>query len=44
MWLRLRDDAKRRGGASFDIAAWHDRALKLGNLGLDLLESELSAV
>ena len=44
VWLRLRDDAKRRGGAGFDIAAWHDRALKLGNLGLDLLESELSAV
>ena len=43
VWLRLRDEAKQRAGASFDIAGWHDRALKLGNLGLDLLVSELSA-
>jgi uncharacterized protein (DUF885 family) len=41
VWLRLRDEAKARHGASFDLAAWHDRALKLGNLGLDLLEQEL---
>ena len=44
VWLRLRDEAKARGGASFDIAAWHDRALKLGNLGLDLLQQELSRI
>ncbi|MFM2046385.1 MAG: hypothetical protein RL383_462, partial [Actinomycetota bacterium] len=43
VWLRLRDEARQRAGASFDIAGWHDRALKLGNLGLDLLVSELSA-
>ncbi|MEY3691522.1 MAG: hypothetical protein RJB57_1178, partial [Actinomycetota bacterium] len=44
VWLRLRDEAKARHGASFDLAAWHDRALKLGNLGLDLLEQELGRV
>jgi uncharacterized protein (DUF885 family) len=42
VWLRLRDEAKARHGSSFDLAAWHDRALKLGNLGLDLLQQELS--
>ena len=44
VWLRLRDEAKARHGASFDIAQWHDSALKLGNLGLDLLEKELSRI
>ena len=44
VWLGLRDDAKSRHGASFDLAAWHDRALKLGNLGLDLLTQELSRI
>ena len=44
VWLRLRDDAKQRHGASFDLADWHDKALKLGNLGLDLLQSELSRI
>ena len=44
VWLRLRDEAKARHGASFDLAAWHDRALKLGNLGLDLLEQELGRI
>ncbi|MFM9133617.1 MAG: DUF885 family protein [Actinomycetota bacterium] len=42
--MRLRDEAKARHGASFDLAAWHDRALKLGNLGLDLLEQELGRI
>lgn len=44
VWLRLRDDARQRHGASFDLADWHDKALKLGNLGLDLLQSELSRI
>ena len=44
VWLRLRDEAKQRHGASFDLADWHDKALKLGNLGLDQLQSELSRI
>ena len=44
VWLRLRDEARARHGASFDLADWHDKALKLGNLGLDQLQSELSRI
>jgi len=42
VWLSLRDDAKRKHGASFDLRAWHAYALDLGNLGLDLLKTELA--
>jgi uncharacterized protein (DUF885 family) len=42
VWLSLRDDARRRHGAAFDLRAWHAYALDLGNLGLDLLRSELA--
>jgi len=42
VWLSLRDDAKRKHGASFDLRAWHAYALDLGNLGLDLLKAELA--
>jgi uncharacterized protein (DUF885 family) len=42
VWLDLRDDAKKKYGASFDLRKWHAHALDLGNLGLDLLKSELS--
>ena len=42
VWLALRDDARRRHGAAFDLRAWHAYALDLGNLGLDLLKSELA--
>jgi len=41
VWLAMRDEARARHGASFDLAAWHDHALKLGNLGLDLFQSEM---
>ena len=44
VWLRLRDEAKARHGASFDLADWHNKALNLGNLGLDLLDKELSRI
>lgn len=44
VWLRLRDEARQRHGASFDLAAWHDAALRLGNLGLDLLTEELGRI
>ncbi|MGA0766297.1 MAG: DUF885 domain-containing protein, partial [Ilumatobacteraceae bacterium] len=42
VWLSLREDAKRKHGASFDLRAWHAYALDLGNLGLDLLKTELA--
>ena len=42
VWISLRDDAKRKHGASFNLRAWHAYALDLGNLGLDLLKTELA--
>lgn len=42
VWLDLRDEAKRKHGANFDLRAWHAHGLQLGNLGLDLLKSEMS--
>ena len=42
VWLSLRADAKRKYGAKFDSRAWHAYALDLGNLGLDLLKTELA--
>lgn len=41
VWLELRKEAELKHGASFDLRAWHAHALGLGNLGLDLLKSEL---
>lgn len=42
VWLDLREDAKRKHGANFDLKAWHAHGLQLGNLGLDLLKSEMA--
>jgi uncharacterized protein (DUF885 family) len=42
-WLAARDDARARDGASFDLKAWHTRALRLGPVGLNQLRAELSA-
>jgi uncharacterized protein (DUF885 family) len=42
VWLDLRDDAKKKYGAEFDLRKWHAHALDLGNLGLDLLKSEMA--
>ena len=42
VWLQLREDAKLKHGANFDLRAWHAFALDLGNLGLDLLKTELA--
>lgn len=41
VWLDVRDEAKRRGGSSFDLKTWHADALALGNLGLDLFVEEM---
>ena len=41
-WLALRDDARRRAGAAFDLAGWHRQALALGSVSLDVLRKALS--
>ena len=43
-WLKGREAARRRHGATFDLKAWHMAALSLGSLGLDDLVAELSAL
>jgi len=42
VWLRARDDTRRRHGGSFDLKDFHSRALDLGPMGLDQLEAELA--
>lgn len=41
-WLKAREDAKKRLGDKFDLKKFHMYALKLGPMGLDMLEDELS--
>ena len=41
-WVAARDDAKAHDGASFDLRAWHTRALRLGAVGLAQLRVELA--
>ena len=41
IWEQLRDEFARREGASFDIREFHRRALALGGVRLDTLESAL---
>jgi uncharacterized protein (DUF885 family) len=41
VWLRARDDARRRHGDAFDLKAFHAYALGLGPMGLDQLAAEL---
>jgi uncharacterized protein (DUF885 family) len=42
VWLRGRDAARTRHGASFDLKDFHSKALELGPMGLDQLEAELA--
>ncbi|XAS78259.1 DUF885 domain-containing protein [Dermatophilaceae bacterium Sec6.4] len=37
IWLELRDEARHRDGAAFDLKAFHRRALDIGGVGLDTL-------
>jgi uncharacterized protein (DUF885 family) len=39
LWLQLRDDVRAREGESFDLAAFHRRALDIGSVGLDVLRA-----
>lgn len=41
-WLRVRDSAKKKAGADFDLRAFHSQALDLGPMGLAQLERELA--
>ena len=42
IWEQLRDEARGRDGAAFDIKAWHKRALDIGGVGLDTLRWALA--
>jgi uncharacterized protein (DUF885 family) len=42
IWEEIRDEVKAKQGASFDIKAFHKKALNLGGLGLDSLRKALS--
>ena len=42
-WLEVRDAARNRLGAGFDLKAFHQRALELGPVGLDLFADEMAA-
>jgi len=42
VWLTCREQAEQRGGADFDLKAWHAAALDLGPLGLGPLAAELA--
>ena len=42
VWMRAREDAKIRLGADFSLKKFHSFALKLGPMGLDPFEAELS--
>jgi uncharacterized protein (DUF885 family) len=42
VWLDLRDEARKKHGSAFDLRKWHAHGLDLGNLGLDLLKSEMA--
>lgn len=41
-WLTGREAAKQRDGATFDLKAFHSRALALGPMGLGQLEKEMA--
>jgi len=43
IWEQLRDEYARREGASFDIRAFHKKALDVGGVGLDTLKAALLA-
>jgi uncharacterized protein (DUF885 family) len=37
LWMQLRDETKQREGDTFDLKAFHRRALDIGGVGLDVL-------
>lgn len=43
-WMAARADAEAAAGESFDLKAWHMKALALGSVGLSVLREELARV
>ena len=41
-WMQVREDAKARLGKKFDIKAWHNYALRIGPMGLDMFGREMA--
>jgi uncharacterized protein (DUF885 family) len=41
-WMQVREDAKTRLGKRFDIKAWHNHALRIGPMGLDMFDKEMA--
>ena len=41
VWLEARSSAKQRLGSGFDLKTWHNRALRLGPMGLAQMKREL---
>ena len=41
LWLSLREETRRREGATFDLKAFHRRALDVGGVGLDVLRDAI---
>ncbi|MCI9888510.1 DUF885 domain-containing protein [Micrococcales bacterium 31B] len=41
LWLQAREDVRAKEGAAYDERAFHDRALRLGSMGLDSLRRAL---
>ena len=42
VWLEARELAKQSAGADFDLKEWHNKALKLGPMGLAQMKRELT--
>jgi uncharacterized protein (DUF885 family) len=42
IWLQIRDEVREREGDSFDLKAFHRRALDVGSLPLDVLRQALA--
>ncbi len=42
VWLESRQEARRRLGPAFNLKAWHNRALRIGPMGLALMKKEMS--
>jgi hypothetical protein len=40
--MQVREDAKTRLGKRFDIKAWHNHALRIGPMGLDMFGKEMA--
>jgi uncharacterized protein (DUF885 family) len=44
LWLSARDEVRARQGDAFDLKAFHMNALRIGQIGLDLMRELLVAL